>query len=107
MRDTYMDCPDRERALWWGDAVNELGESFYAFDRRADLLTRKCIIDLVAWQKADGVLFSPLPAGNWDRDLPLQMLVSNLDYDNYIGRIAVGRVERGTIRLGRPRSLFR
>jgi hypothetical protein len=25
MRDTYMDCPDRERALWWGDAVNELG----------------------------------------------------------------------------------
>jgi GTP-binding protein len=28
------------------------------------------------------------------------MLVSNLDYDNYIGRIAVGRVERGTIKLG-------
>ena len=76
MRDTYMDCPDRERALWWGDAVNELGESFYAFDRRADLLTRKCIIDLVAWQKADGVLFSPIPAGNWNKDLPLQMLAS-------------------------------
>jgi hypothetical protein len=76
MRDTYMDCPDRERALWWGDAVNELGESFYAFDRRADLLTRKCIIDLVAWQKADGVLFAPVPAGNWNKDLPLQMLAS-------------------------------
>ena len=30
MRDTYMDCPDRERAQWWGDAVNELGEAFYA-----------------------------------------------------------------------------
>ena len=28
MRDTYMDCPDRERAQWWGDAVNELGEAF-------------------------------------------------------------------------------
>ena len=28
---------------------------------------------------------------------PLQLLVSNIDYDNYIGRIAVGRVERGTI----------
>jgi hypothetical protein len=76
MRDNYMDCPDRERALWWGDAVNELGESFYAFDRRSDLLTRKCILDLVAWQKPDGVLFSPIPAGNWDRDLPLQMLAS-------------------------------
>jgi len=22
MRDTYMDCPDRERAQWWGDIVN-------------------------------------------------------------------------------------
>ena len=40
----------------------------------------------------------PCPVG--DADLPLQMLVSNLDYDNYIGRIAVGRVERGTIKLG-------
>ena len=26
MRDTYMDCPDRERAQWWGDVVNELGK---------------------------------------------------------------------------------
>jgi GTP-binding protein len=40
----------------------------------------------------------PCPVG--DAELPLQMLVSNLDYDNYIGRIAVGRVERGTIKLG-------
>lgn len=30
MRDNYMDCPDRERAQWWGDEVNELGEAFYA-----------------------------------------------------------------------------
>jgi hypothetical protein len=77
MRDTYMDCPDRERALWWGDAVNELGESFYAFDRRADLLTRKCIIDLVAWQKANGVLFAPIPTGNyyWE-NADMQMLAS-------------------------------
>ncbi len=29
---------------------------------------------------------------------PLQFLVSSLEYDNFIGRIAVGRVERGTIR---------
>ncbi|HEY9155885.1 MAG TPA: hypothetical protein VIM69_12185, partial [Opitutaceae bacterium] len=76
MRDTYMDCPDRERAEWWGDVVNELGEVFYAFDRRADALTRKAVLELIAWQKPDGVLFSPIPAGNWDRDLPLQMLAA-------------------------------
>ncbi len=76
MRDTYMDCPDRERALWWGDAVLEVGEAFYALDRRSDLLARKCIDNLMSWQRPDGTLFSPVPAGNWDRDLPLQMLAS-------------------------------
>ena len=45
MRDTYMDCPDRERAQWWGDVVNELGEAFYALDEKAHLLTRKGIHD--------------------------------------------------------------
>lgn len=37
----------------------------------------------------------PAPVG--DMEAPLQFLVSSLDYDEYIGRIAVGRVERGTI----------
>ena len=32
-----------------------------------------------------------------DSDAPLQVLFSSLDYDDYIGRIGVGRVERGTI----------
>ena len=30
------------------------------------------------------------------------MLVSNIDYDDYIGRIAIGRVERGKVKLGMP-----
>ena len=33
---------------------------------------------------------------------PAQMLVSNIDYDEYLGRIAVGRLERGTLKLGMP-----
>ena len=33
---------------------------------------------------------------------PAQMLVSNIDYDDYLGRIAVGRIERGTIKAGMP-----
>ena len=33
-------------------------------------------------------------------DGTMQMLVSNIDYDDYLGRIAVGRVERGTINSG-------
>lgn len=37
-----------------------------------------------------------------DEEGPAQMLVSNIDYDDYVGRIAVGRVERGSIKVGMP-----
>ena len=43
---------------------------------------------------------TPCPQG--DPDAPMQLLVSNIDSDPYIGRIAVGRVERGTIKQGEP-----
>ncbi len=43
------------------------------------------------------VQYIPSPQG--DRDAPLQLLVSSIDYNEYVGRIAVGRVERGTIRV--------
>ncbi len=33
---------------------------------------------------------------------PAQMLVSNIDYADYLGRIAIGRIERGTIQSGMP-----
>lgn len=76
MRDNYMDCPDRERAQWWGDEVIESGEAFYAFDCRSHSLQKKGMLELVNWQKPDGTLFSPVPAGNWDKELPGQMLAS-------------------------------
>ena len=38
---------------------------------------------------------------------PLQFLVSSLEYDNFIGRIAVGRVERGTIRRDQQAVLMK
>jgi len=40
------------------------------------------------------------PAPQGDPDGKLQFLVSNIDYDDYIGRIAIGRVERGTLTRG-------
>lgn len=76
MRDNYMDCPDRERAQWWGDEVNELGETFYALSPSSHSLALKGIHELVNWQRPDGTLYSPVPAGNWHKELPLQMLAS-------------------------------
>jgi GTP-binding protein len=41
-----------------------------------------------------------LPAPKGDADAPLQLLVANLDYSDYLGRMAIGRVFSGTLRLG-------
>lgn len=76
MRDTYFDCPDRERAQWWGDVVNELGEAFYSLDPRSSDLAKKGILELMNWQRDDGTIYSPVPAGNWHKELPMQMLNS-------------------------------
>ncbi|MBQ7668218.1 MAG: translational GTPase TypA [Clostridia bacterium] len=46
------------------------------------------------------IIVDKVPAPHGDKDKPLQLLVSNIDYDDYIGRIAVGRIERGTIKNG-------
>ncbi len=42
-----------------------------------------------------------------DPNKPLQMLVSSIDYDNYVGRIAIGRVERGSITQGQNVAVCR
>ena len=39
-----------------------------------------------------------IPAPEMDEEAPFQMLVSSVDYNEYVGRIAIGRIERGVIR---------
>jgi GTP-binding protein len=41
-----------------------------------------------------------VPAPEGELDGPLQILFSNIDYDDYVGRIGIGRVERGSVRNG-------
>ena len=45
-------------------------------------------------------IINTIQAPDCDEEGPAQMLVSNIDYDDYLGRLAVGRVERGTIKVG-------
>ena len=83
MRDTYFDCPDRERAQWWGDVTVLMSQSFYQMDSRAWQLMRKAIRELVNWQRADNTLYSPIPEGNYhetDGELPAQMLAAMSTY---------------------------
>ena len=39
-----------------------------------------------------------IPAPEQDVDKPFQMLVSSIDYNDYVGRIAIGRIERGVVK---------
>jgi len=42
-----------------------------------------------------------IPAPEGDENAPLQMLVSSIDYNEYVGRIGIGRVENGVLEAGR------
>lgn len=75
MRDAIQD-PDRERAQWWGDAVTILGQILYTCDTNGHHAIRKAMSNLVEWQKPDGVLYSPVPSGEFHDELPSQMLAS-------------------------------
>ena len=52
------------------------------------------------------VIVDTIPAPNVDLEAPLQMLVNTLDYDDYVGRIVVGRIVRGTIHNGETITLM-
>ena len=93
MRDTYFDCPDRERAQWWGDVTILMNESFYQLDPAANLLIRKAMRELVDWQRADSTLFSPIPAQNYADELPAQMLAAISTYGFWSYYLHTGDVE--------------
>ena len=50
-------------------------------------------------------ILTHIDAPEGDVDGPLQILFSSLDYDDYLGRIGVGRVERGSVKAGQTVSI--
>ncbi|MCR5073155.1 MAG: GTP-binding protein, partial [Clostridiales bacterium] len=47
-------------------------------------------------------ILSTIPAPQMDVDKPLQILFSAIDYDDYVGKIGIGRIERGVVRKAMP-----
>ncbi len=45
-------------------------------------------------------IMSYIPAPEGDETKPLQLLVSSIDYNDYVGRIGIGRIERGSLKVG-------
>ncbi len=53
------------------------------------------------------LIVNEIPCPDCEDDKPFQMLVSNIDYDDYTGRIAVGKIQRGKITTNMPLSICR
>ena len=105
-----IDRPDARIA----EVLDEVYDLFIDLDATEDQLDFPVIYavarDGIAKRDADGdssdlrplfeTIVEHLPAPRGDADAPLQLLVANLDYSDYLGRMAIGRVFSGTLRLG-------
>jgi GTP-binding protein len=48
-----------------------------------------------------------VPPPRFDPEMPLQLLLTNLDYDDYVGRLAIGRIFNGRLKKGQDVALCR
>ena len=51
-------------------------------------------------------IVNTVPPPEGDMTSPFQMLVTTIDYNDYLGRLGIGRIHRGTIRLGGPMKVI-
>ena len=88
MRDNYMDCPDRERAQWWGDVTSEMIMTMYSMDSNSYLLYQKGVEAMLSHIDDTKVLQTVVPISGDYFELPVQQLagiVGFLTYYEYTG----------------------
>ncbi len=88
MRDNYMDCPDRERAQWWGDITSEMYMTMYSMDSNSYLLYQKGAQAMISHVDDTKVLQTVVPITDDYFELPVQQLggiVGFLTYYEYTG----------------------
>lgn len=83
MRDTFMDCPDRERVQWWGDVNVEMQMMMYCLDGKALLLYRKGVDSMAGWAGDYGSMLTVVPSGTEQYELPLQNLAGIWGFPYY------------------------
>ncbi len=88
MRDNFMDCPDRERAQWWGDVTSEMIMTMYSMDSSSYLLYQKGVEAMLSHIDETKVLQTVVPISGDYFELPVQQLggiVGFLTYYEYTG----------------------
>ncbi|HUI66072.1 MAG TPA: GTP-binding protein, partial [Bacteroidota bacterium] len=99
------------------DLVFELFLSLGASDAQLDFPTVYCIAKQgIARKELDqessdlvplfDAIITHVPPPPGDLTSPFQMLVTTIDYNDYLGRLGIGTIHRGTIRLGSPMKVI-
>jgi len=83
MRDTFMDCPDRERVQWWGDVNVEMQMMMYCLDKKALLLYKKGAGSMAGWAADSGHMLTVVPSGTEQFELPFQNLAGIWGFSYY------------------------
>ena len=83
MRDNYMDCPDRERAQWWGDVTNEMVMTMYSMDSNSYLLYQKGVEAMLSHVDDTKVLQTVVPINGDYFELPMQQLAGIVGFYTY------------------------
>ncbi len=83
MRDNFMDCPDRERAQWWGDVTNEMAMSMYSLDANSLLLYQKGVACMLGHVDETNVLQTVVPSTDSFFELPVQQLAGICGFWTY------------------------
>ena len=105
------------RPDWVVDQTFELFDKLGATDRQLDFPVIYCSA-LEGWASMDHTKREPdmramyeailhhVPAPKSEPDAPLQLQISTLDYNSYVGRIGIGRIRRGTVKTGQTIQLW-
>lgn len=84
MRDNFMDCPDRERAQWWGDVTNEMMLTMYSLAPSSYHLYRKGVNTMLSYVDPETkVLQTVVPIKNDYFELPCQQLAGVVGFLTY------------------------
>lgn len=83
MRDNFMDCPDRERAQWWGDVTSEMIMTMYSMDSNSYLLYQKGVDAMLSHVDDTKVLQTVVPISGDYFELPVQQLAGIVGFMTY------------------------
>ncbi len=83
MRDNFMDCPDRERAQWWGDVTSEMIMTMYSLDSNSYLLYQKGVEAMLSHVDDTKVLQTVVPISGDYFELPVQQLAGIVGFFTY------------------------